>query len=69
MHTAEFVRAFSGGALDDARMRRIGFGEASRSGVLIQRTKAEVAGGVPLPLISLFQHFEPAKQFYTSGHM
>lgn len=39
------MRSFSSGALDDARMRRIGFGEATRSPVLIERTKAEVAGG------------------------
>ena len=54
MHTAEYLRAFNTGTLDEARMRRIGFGEVARSGVLIHRTKAEVAGvsltHIPRPL-------------------
>jgi len=44
VHTAEYLAAFSAGALDEARVRRIGFGEATRSRTLIDRTKAEVAG-------------------------
>jgi hypothetical protein len=43
------VRAFSEGRLEPARVRQIGFGEATSSPLLVERTKAEVAGGlVPL---------------------
>lgn len=45
MHTAEYVEAFTGGTLDDARVKRIGFGaDVTRSPILIERTLAEVAG-------------------------
>ncbi len=45
MHTAEYVEAFTSGQLDDARVKRIGFGgDVTRSPVLINRTLAEVAG-------------------------
>ncbi|BDA50809.1 Acetoin utilization protein AcuC [Coccomyxa sp. Obi] len=44
VHTAEYVDSFTGGLLDEARMKRIGFGEVSRSPVLIERTLSEVAG-------------------------
>ena len=46
MHTAEYVDSFTQGLLDEARLKRIGFGEVSRSPVLIERTLAEVAGKV-----------------------
>ena len=47
MHTAEYVEAFTSGALDEARVKRIGFGpDVTRSPVLINRTLAEVAGGL-----------------------
>lgn len=44
MHTAEYLDSFISGNLDDARMKRIGFGEVARTPVLIERTLAEVAG-------------------------
>ena len=44
MHTAEFVDSFTRGVLDEPRMKRIGFGEVTRSPVLIERTLSEVAG-------------------------
>eukprot|EP00887_Chlorella_sp_A99_P000410 scaffold13.g410.t1 len=44
VHAAEFVDAFNTGTLDAQRMRRIGFGEVTRQQLLIDRTKAEVAG-------------------------
>jgi hypothetical protein len=44
------VRAFSKGRLEPARVRQIGFGEATSSPLLVERTKAEVAGGLPLLL-------------------
>lgn len=44
VHDAEYLAAFNTGTLDDARTRRIGFGDVTRSPVLIERTKAEVAG-------------------------
>lgn len=45
VHTQEYVEAFTGGALDEARVKRIGFGgDVTRSPVLINRTLAEVAG-------------------------
>ena len=48
MHTPEYVEAFTSGALDDARVKRIGFGaDVTRSPVLIERTLAEVAGTSP----------------------
>ena len=43
-HAAEYVGAFLEGALDDARLRRIGFGAATNTQVLRERTLAEVAG-------------------------
>ncbi len=49
MHTAEYVEAFTSGQLDDARVKRIGFGgDVTRSPVLINRTLAEVAGDCTL---------------------
>jgi hypothetical protein len=44
VHTPEYVSAFCSGQLDAAAMRRIGFGEVTRTKTLIDRTKAEVAG-------------------------
>ncbi|PRW61526.1 histone deacetylase [Chlorella sorokiniana] len=44
VHSPEYVDAFCSGSLDEQRMRRIGFGEATRSQVLIDRTLAELAG-------------------------
>ncbi|KAG2431189.1 hypothetical protein HXX76_009717 [Chlamydomonas incerta] len=45
VHDPDYLRLFSGGQLDDERVRRIGFGPAvTRSEVLVRRTKAEVAG-------------------------
>lgn len=44
VHTQEYVDAFCSGTLDDKRVRRIGFGEVTRSQALIDRTLAEVAG-------------------------
>jgi hypothetical protein len=44
VHTEEFVDSFLTGALDAARLKRIGFGDVSCSPVLIERTLAEVAG-------------------------
>jgi acetoin utilization deacetylase AcuC-like enzyme len=46
VHAPEFVDAFCGGELDDQRVRRIGFGEATRSQLLVDRTLAEVAGTI-----------------------
>lgn len=39
VHCPDYLAAFSSGTLDTARMRRIGFGEATRSQELIRRTK------------------------------
>ena len=63
MHTPEYVDAFTSGTLDDARIKRIGFGaEVTRSPVLIERTLAEVAG-IPLSraLLALSAHNTPSK--------
>ena len=47
MHTAEYVEAFTSGTLDEARVKRIGFGpDVTRSPILINRTLAEVAGNL-----------------------
>ena len=43
-HTPEYVDRLNTGTLDAAAVRRIGFGELTREQVLIDRTKAEVAG-------------------------
>ncbi|KAL4515080.1 hypothetical protein Ndes2526B_g03607 [Nannochloris sp. 'desiccata'] len=44
VHTPEYISSFCSGQLNAATMRRIGFGEVTRSRTLIDRTKAEVAG-------------------------
>lgn len=44
VHCPEYLAAFSSCTLDDQRVRRIGFGPATRTQVLVDRTKAEVAG-------------------------
>lgn len=44
VHTRSYVESFSTGALDEKAVRRIGFGSAARTPVLVERTKAEVAG-------------------------
>ncbi|GBF94126.1 histone deacetylase [Raphidocelis subcapitata] len=44
VHDPEYVAAFSSCSLDDARIRRIGFREATSTPLLVERTKAEVAG-------------------------
>ncbi|KAF8055474.1 hypothetical protein HT031_006733 [Scenedesmus sp. PABB004] len=44
VHCERYVRAFTSGTLDDAAVRRIGFGAATRTPLLVARTKAEVAG-------------------------
>jgi acetoin utilization deacetylase AcuC-like enzyme len=44
VHTPEYVSAFCSGQLDAAAMRRIGFGDVTSTEILINRTKAEVAG-------------------------
>ena len=43
-HDPAYVERFCSGALDDAAVKRIGFGAVARSQVLIERTLAEVAG-------------------------
>ena len=49
VHTEDYVHKFNTGTLDDAAVRRIGFGELSRTQLLIDRTKSEVAGGPLVP--------------------
>ena len=44
VHTKEFLHAFNTSTLDEARIRRIGFGAATSTPVLIERTRSEVAG-------------------------
>lgn len=44
VHDEDYVDAFCNGTLDDQILRRIGFGDVTKTPVLIQRTKAEVAG-------------------------
>eukprot|EP00775_Hariotina_reticulata_P004752 gene4752-5002_t len=44
VHCPQYLEAFSSCSLDDVRVRRIGFGPATRTQLLIDRTKAEVAG-------------------------
>ncbi|KAF6255252.1 hypothetical protein COO60DRAFT_234250 [Scenedesmus sp. NREL 46B-D3] len=44
VHCPEYLAAFSGLTLDDQRVRRIGFGAATRTAMLVNRTKCEVAG-------------------------
>ena len=44
VHTKEYVHHFNAGTLGEAAVRRIGFGEVTRQPILIERTKAEVAG-------------------------
>ena len=39
------MERFCNGALDDAAVKRIGFGAVTRSPVLVERTLAEIAGG------------------------
>lgn len=43
--TLHRLQSFLGGTLDEARLRRIGFGEVTSTQLLIDRTLAEVAGG------------------------
>ena len=50
MHDAQYVQAFCAGTLDAERVRRIGFGDVTRTAALIERTKVEVAGAAPKPL-------------------
>ena len=44
VHDAHYLQRFQTGTLTAAEVRRIGFGDAVRSQVLIDRTIAEVAG-------------------------
>ena len=44
VHDREYVSAFCSGILGSQIMRRIGFGEVTRTQTLIDRTKSEVAG-------------------------
>lgn len=44
VHDSTYLAAFSGCALDDDAVRRIGFGAVTRTPLLVSRTKAEVAG-------------------------
>lgn len=44
VNCTQYLAAFSSLTLDDQRVRRIGFGDATRTQVLVDRTKAEVAG-------------------------
>ena len=44
VHDPEYISSFCSGQLDAAAMRRIGFGEVTSTQLLIDRTKAEVAG-------------------------
>ncbi|KXZ46890.1 hypothetical protein GPECTOR_39g384 [Gonium pectorale] len=44
VHDPDYLRLFSSCQLDEERVRRIGFGAATRTPVLVRRTKAEVAG-------------------------
>ena len=44
VHDANYIDAFCAGTLDAAVLRRIGFGEVTRTQPLIDRTVAEVAG-------------------------
>lgn len=44
VHEPAYVASFCSGTLDEAAVRRIGFGEVVRSPVLVERTLAEVAG-------------------------
>jgi len=44
VHCPEYLAAFSTGALDESRVRRIGFGAVTHTAALVERTKAEVAG-------------------------
>lgn len=43
-HDPKYVERFCSGALDGMAMKRIGFGEITRSPVLVERTLAEIAG-------------------------
>ena len=43
-HDPAYVERFCSGALDDAAVKRIGFGAVTRSPVLVERTLAEIAG-------------------------
>jgi hypothetical protein len=45
VHEREYLERFNDGTLDPKRTRQIGFGEITSQPVLIDRTKAEVAGG------------------------
>eukprot|EP00879_Flechtneria_rotunda_P018304 GHRR01019201.1.p1 GENE.GHRR01019201.1~~GHRR01019201.1.p1 ORF type:complete len:343 (+),score=113.12 GHRR01019201.1:374-1402(+) len=44
VHSPSYLAAFSSGRLDEQRVQRIGFGPATHTQILIDRTKAEVAG-------------------------
>jgi hypothetical protein len=44
-HDPAYVERFCSGALDEAAVKRIGFGAVTRSPVLVERTLAEIAGG------------------------
>lgn len=44
VHDSEYISAFCNGTLDSHILRRIGFGDVTRTQTLIDRTKAEVAG-------------------------
>ena len=49
VHDKDYVTRFSGGALNEAEMRRIGFGQVTSYPDSIERTKAEVAGTLQVP--------------------
>eukprot|EP00878_Enallax_costatus_P026794 GHUV01028793.1.p1 GENE.GHUV01028793.1~~GHUV01028793.1.p1 ORF type:complete len:274 (+),score=37.05 GHUV01028793.1:447-1268(+) len=44
VHCPEYLAAFSSCSLDEQRVRRIGFGPTTRTQILVDRTKSEVAG-------------------------
>ncbi len=51
-HDPGYVERFCNGALDDAALKRIGFGAVARSPVLVERTLAEIAGGCTFRTVS-----------------
>lgn len=46
VHSPQFLSDFEQGTLSEEKERRIGFGDAVRTPILVERTKAEVAGTI-----------------------
>lgn len=53
VHSPSYLSSFESLSLDDAQVRRIGFGPATRTHLLVERTKWEVAGTLQTAQLAL----------------